>query len=68
MDFLNVFESMEKYEDADGEYQYQAPATPRYTDHPINNVVDDFERFNHSTMYYNLDGYISPYSYMNWGT
>ena len=67
MDFLNVFESMEKYEDADGEYQYQAPTPPRYTDHPINNVVDDFERFNHSTMYYNLDGYISPYSYMNWG-
>lgn len=67
MDFLNVFKSMEKYEDTEGDYRYQPPPPPQYTNEPINNVVEDFEHFNHSTMYYNLDGYISPYSYMNWG-
>lgn len=68
MDFLNVFQTMEKYEDTEREYVESQPSSPsRYTDTPVNNVVDDFEKFNHSTMYYNLDGYISPNSYMNWG-
>lgn len=70
MDLLNVFQTMEKYEDDLD--SYRAPEAPypknAYTDTPINNVVNDFEKFNHSTMYYNLDGYISPHSYMNWGS
>ena len=65
MDFLNVFQTMEKYEDTEREYVESQPSSPsRYTDTPINNVVDDFEKFNHSTMYYNLDGYISPNSFL----
>lgn len=70
MDLLNVFQTMEKYEDTEKDYDYnriQNYQQPRYTDNPVNNVVEDFERYNHSTMYYNLDGYISPHSYMNWG-
>lgn len=61
---------MEKYEDDLDSYRAPEPPYPKnaYTDAPINNVVDDFEKFNHSTMYYNLDGYISPHSYMNWGS
>lgn len=68
MDLLNSFRDMGKYDDREDEFVPTKPPYPRaYTDQPINNVVEDFEKFNHSTMYYNLDGYISPHSYMNWG-
>ena len=65
MDLLNSFRDMGKYDDREDEFVSTKPPYPRaYTDQPVNNVVEDFEKFNHSTMYYNLDGYISPHSYI----